>query len=138
MTLGGPPECPTRPFCQPGLEKTYGLQFKKFTALDAGGPLTKSALDSGAIDIGLVFSSDGSIPAKGYVVLQDDKHLQTADNIAPVIRDDKLTDKVRKALDSVSAALTSDKLAALNKQVDIDKADPAAVAQQFLKDNGLG
>ncbi|GAA4349659.1 glycine betaine ABC transporter substrate-binding protein [Angustibacter luteus] len=63
LVLGGPPECPQRPFCQPGLEKTYGLQFGSFKALDAGGPLTKSALKSGAIAIGLVFSSDGSLAA---------------------------------------------------------------------------
>ena len=137
FVLGGPSECPTRPFCQPGLEATYGLKFKSFASLDAGGPLTKSALDSGAIQVGLLFSSDGSIAAKGYVVLEDDKHLQTADNTVPVIRDDKVSDKATKALNKVSAALTSDKLAALNKQVDVDKADPAEVATTFLKDNKL-
>jgi len=137
MNLGGPAECPTRAFCQPGLQKTYGLTFKSFKSLDAGGPLTKSALDSGAIDIGLLFSSDGSIPAKGYVVLEDDKQLQTADNVVPVIRDDKVNDKAAKAIDKVSAALTSDILAGLNKQVDVDKADPAEVANTFLKDKNI-
>src|ERR1700738_5344280 len=77
MTLGGPPECPTRPFCQAGLQKTYGLTFKDFKALDAGGPLTKTALANGQIDVGLVFSSDGGIAAKNLLVLVDDKHLQT-------------------------------------------------------------
>jgi osmoprotectant transport system substrate-binding protein len=86
FTLGGPAECPTRPFCQPGLEKTYGAKFKAFKALDAGGPLTKNALADGNIDVGLVFSSDGGIPARGFVVLEDDKGLQTADNIIPVLR----------------------------------------------------
>ena len=61
LVLGGPPECPDRPFCQPGLEETYGLQFAKFTSLDAGGPLTKTALQQGAIAIGLVFSSDAAL-----------------------------------------------------------------------------
>jgi osmoprotectant transport system substrate-binding protein len=27
LTLGGPPECPTRPYCLLGLEQTYGLKF---------------------------------------------------------------------------------------------------------------
>src|ERR1700682_106433 len=53
MTLGGTPECPTRPFCQVGLEKTYGAKFKAFKALDADGPLTRAALTGGQIDIGL-------------------------------------------------------------------------------------
>jgi osmoprotectant transport system substrate-binding protein len=58
--LGGPPECPQRPFCQPGLEKTYGIQFGQFASLDAGGPQTKSALKSGTASIGLVLSSDAA------------------------------------------------------------------------------
>jgi osmoprotectant transport system substrate-binding protein len=61
--LGGPPECPQRPFCQPGLEKTYGLKVGQFASLDAGGPQTKNALKTGAITIGLVFSSDGALAA---------------------------------------------------------------------------
>jgi osmoprotectant transport system substrate-binding protein len=61
LVLGGPPECPTRPFCQPGLEQTYGIEFDGFVSLDAGGPLTKTALEQGRIQIGLVFSSDGSL-----------------------------------------------------------------------------
>jgi|tagenome__1003787_1003787.scaffolds.fasta_scaffold20786057_1 osmoprotectant transport system substrate-binding protein len=63
LILGGPTECPDRPFCQPGLEKTYGLTFDSFRELDAGGPLTKTALEQGQISIGLVFSSDGALAA---------------------------------------------------------------------------
>ena len=61
LVLGGPTECPTRPFCQPGLEETYGLTFDSFRELDAGGPLTKAAITQGEISIGLVFSSDGAL-----------------------------------------------------------------------------
>jgi osmoprotectant transport system substrate-binding protein len=63
LILGGPTECPDRPFCEPGLEKTYGLKFDSFRELDAGGPLTKTALQQGEISIGLVFSSDGALAA---------------------------------------------------------------------------
>ena len=61
LVLGGPPECPERPFCQPGLEETYGIDFDSFVSLDAGGPLTKTALKQGRIQLGLVFSSDGAL-----------------------------------------------------------------------------
>ena len=61
LVLGGPTECPERPYCQPGLEETYGLQFDGFRELDTGGPLTKAALQQGEISIGLVFSSDGAL-----------------------------------------------------------------------------
>lgn len=61
IVLGGPPECPERPFCQPGLEQTYALQVGEFVSLDAGGPLTKAALTGGEIALGLVFSSDAAL-----------------------------------------------------------------------------
>ena len=61
IVLGGPPECPERTFCQPGLEEVYGLQIADFTSLDAGGPLTKAALQQGQIAVGLVFSSDAAL-----------------------------------------------------------------------------
>jgi osmoprotectant transport system substrate-binding protein len=64
LTLGGPAECPTRPYCQVGLEQKYGLKFADFTALDTGGPLTKAAIQQGKVSIGLVFSSDGSLAKK--------------------------------------------------------------------------
>jgi osmoprotectant transport system substrate-binding protein len=61
ISLGGPPECPDRPFCQPGLENTYGLEFDDFLSLDPGGPLTKAAIRNGDVVLGLVFSSDGTL-----------------------------------------------------------------------------
>jgi osmoprotectant transport system substrate-binding protein len=61
LVLGGPPECPDRPFCQPGLEKTYNLKFDSFSSLDAGGPLSKTALKTGKVNITLVFSSDAAL-----------------------------------------------------------------------------
>lgn len=61
ISLGGPPECPERTFCQLGLEDAYGIKVTDFSALDAGGPLTKTAIRQGAIAVGLVFSSDGEL-----------------------------------------------------------------------------
>lgn len=59
--LAGPPECPQRPFCQPGLQQTYNIQFGLFKSTDAGGPITKKALTDGQATMGLVFSSDSSL-----------------------------------------------------------------------------
>lgn len=137
LTLGGPAECPTRPFCQAGLVKTYGLNFKAFKPLDAGGPLTKTALSNGDIDIGLVFSSDGGIVAKGFVVLQDDKQLEAADNVVPVIRQSVENQEVKDLLNKIDAALTLNDLTAMNKAADIDKQDPETLAQKWLKDHGF-
>jgi len=61
FVLGGPPECPKRPFCKPGLESKYGITFTGFKTLDPGGPLTKTAIKTGKVQMGLVFSSDSSL-----------------------------------------------------------------------------
>jgi osmoprotectant transport system substrate-binding protein len=137
LTLGAGPECPARPFCQPGLEKTYGLTFKTFRVLDSGGPKTMEALASGDIDVGLVFSSDGGVAARNLVVLEDDKKLQTVDNLIPAIRNDVVDDTIRKTLNKVSAALTTEDLIQLNKQADIDKADPETLARDWLTQHGI-
>jgi osmoprotectant transport system substrate-binding protein len=137
LTLGGPPECPTRPFCQQGLESTYGLTFQEFKALDAGGPLSKTALADGTVDVALIFSTDGAIADKGFVVLEDDKKLQNADNVVPVIQVDKATAEVKEILNGVSAKLTTEDLTGLNKRADIDREDPDALAEEWLKEFGV-
>ena len=136
MTLGGPPECATRTTCKVGLEQTYGITVN-FKPLDADGPLTRAALDHGDVQLARVFTADADLKDKGYVVLDDDKHFQQAGNITPVIRNDKLDDNVKELINKVSAALTTDKLIDLNKSVQVDKEDPKAAAQKFLKDNSL-
>ncbi len=140
MTLGGPPECPERPFCQVGLEQTYGLAFKDFKALDAGGPLTVAALQNGDIQVGLLFTTNGLIDANGWVLLEDDKNLQNAENVVPVVNEKIATEYgegLQKALDGVSAKLTTKELAALNKQVDVDLQDAADVAKAWATTNDL-
>src|SRR3954469_4051388 len=137
MTLGGPPEWPTRPLCPPGLEQTYGLKSKSFKALDTGGPLSKNALSNGDVDVALILSSDGAVQARNFVILEDDKHLQDADNVVPIIRTPKLNDEIKGIWNSISAKLTTEDLVAMNKKTDVDKEDPAAVADQWVKDHGF-
>ncbi|MGB7979317.1 MAG: ABC transporter substrate-binding protein [Candidatus Nanopelagicales bacterium] len=137
IALGGPPECPERPFCQPGLESTYGVSVDTFVPLDAGGPLTIQALNQGKVDVGLVFSSSGSVTANDLVVLADDKELQTAENIVPALHTPAVTDTITAALDSVSAVLTTDDLQTMNAAVEIDRKDPSTVASDYLTSKGL-
>jgi osmoprotectant transport system substrate-binding protein len=137
IALGGPPECPQRPFCQQGLESVYDVKVGKFVALDAGGPLTIQAVQQGKVDVGTVFSSSAAVSANDLVILTDDKGWQTAENVLPALNKAAVTDTVTKALDSVSQVLTTQDLQALNAQVEVDRLDPAAVATQWLKDKGL-
>src|SRR2546430_17469151 len=81
MTLGGPPECPTRPFCEAGLTSKYGLHFKAFKALDACAAVAKNALDRVEFGSGLMFSSDWDFSGGAYGQLVDDRHVQYSDNV---------------------------------------------------------
>jgi osmoprotectant transport system substrate-binding protein len=137
LTFGGPPECAQRPFCMPGLKKVYGILFDDFQALDVGGPQTIAALKADEVQIGLLFSTDPSVRQNGFVPLVDDKHLQNAENITPVIRTEKLNGEVRRLLDAVSARLSTEKVTELVGRVVIDKQNVAAVAKEFLTANDL-
>jgi osmoprotectant transport system substrate-binding protein len=140
LVLGAPAECPQRPFCIIGLKNVYGITFKDFKPLDAGGPLTVAALEGKQIDVGLLFTSDANIVAKNFVLLDDDKHLQLADNIAPVVRNallQKDDGTLKRLLNSISAKLSQAELNDMNKQVGVDKADSKVVAAAWLKKQGL-
>ena len=137
LTLGGPPEWKTRPTGVKGLEKLYGVKFKSFRALDAGGPLTVQALKNGQVDAANLFTTDPNVPANDFVVLEDPENLFAAENVVPLIAKSKVTDTVSQALNEVSANLDTETLAALLKRVVIDKEDAADVAADFLKEHGL-
>jgi len=140
LVLGGPPECPEREFCLIGLADVYGLDFKSFQPLDVGGPLTVAALDGGEIDVGLLFTSDGVIAAKGYVLLEDDKLLQPAENIVPVIRTETLDEydsDLSDLLNDVTSKITTAELSELNKRFSLDAEDADALAKEWLADKGF-
>ena len=138
LVIGGPPELKTRPAGLPGLKRVYGIgDFKEFKSLDAGGPLTISALKKGDIDVGRVFTSQGVIAAEAWVVLEEDKPRQPAQNIVPIGRKDKMTDQVKQALDALAPKITTEELTKLNAQVDVEKKDPESVARDWLSQQGL-
>jgi osmoprotectant transport system substrate-binding protein len=137
LTLGGPPECPQRPFCMTGMQSVYGMLFDDFVPLDAGGPQTVAALNSDEVQLGLLFSTDPSISRNGLVPLVDDKNLQNAENLTPVIRSEKLNREVRRLLDAVSARLSTEKMTELVGNVVIGGQSVAIVAGAFLTANGL-
>ncbi len=137
MTLGGPPECPTFAGCEPGLKKVYGLNFGSFKSLDEAGPLSVAALKNGEVQVVELFSSDGNVVSNNFVALTDNKHLEGADYIVPVIRKSVDSSGVRAALAGMDNALTTDAISKLNLDVTADKQQPAAVAETWLKSNNL-
>lgn len=137
LTLGAPPEFQTRADGIPGLKTTYGVTFKSFKKLDAGGPLTQNALKNGQIDAGDVFTTDPLIAKNQWVALADPKNLYTAQNVVPLINSAKASETVKSTLDAVSAKLTTDDLVQLNEKVSLDKQNPDTVAKAWLSTAGL-
>jgi osmoprotectant transport system substrate-binding protein len=134
LILGGPPECPQRPFCALGLKDVYGIEFKEFKPLDVGGPITVQAVLGGQVDVGLLFTSDPAIAVNGFVLLEDDKQLQLADNIIPVLRQEVLdaNPKVADLLNLVISRLTQEELTNLNKAATIDAKAVPDVARDWI------
>ncbi len=138
LVLGGTPECKTYALCQPGLEQTYGITFTGFEQTDLGGTQSVSKLKSGAVQLGEFLSSDGGVKANDFVVLEDDKQLQSVDNVVPVLGESVADDELMaEILDAVSAAMTTDDLISLNAAVSIDRKLPAQAATDFLTGKGL-
>lgn len=139
LVFGGPPECPQRLYCLQGLQRTYGLEFEAFVPTDAGGPLTRQALSAGQIDVGLMFSTDPRISAQHLAVLADDRGLQPAENVTPLLSRLTVTrhgQRLLDTLDAVSARLTTSTLRSLNGRVDMGL-DPRRVADEWLREQAL-
>jgi osmoprotectant transport system substrate-binding protein len=137
LTLGAPPDCPKADFCIPGMKETYGIEFGDFKALDFGGAKTVAAIDSGAVDVGELFSLDPTITDNGYTVLTDDKNLQAAGNFVPVVREEVASEELGALLDSVTTTLTDDNMRDMVGQVQVEHMDVEDVANQYLSDMGM-
>ncbi len=109
----------------------------EFRSLDAGGPQTIGALENGSIDIAELFTFTPAIAKNGWVTLEDDKHLQAADNFIPLINAEKDTDEVGAVIDAVTEKLTHDNVMDMVKQVSVDGKNPEDVADDWLKTNDL-
>ena len=140
LVFGGPPECPERPYCLQGLRRVYGLRFRAFAGLDTGGTLTRQALEGGEISAALLFTTDPAIRGQHLVVLADNRGLQPAENVVPVLQRataERYGTGLIAALNAVSARLSTPTLMALDAQVELDGLSPNVVAERWLRDQGL-
>jgi len=138
LTFGGPPECRDRPLCLKGLEDRYGLRFARFEAMPSR-QVTADVLESGEIDVGMIETTDASLMShRDLVQLEDDRGLQPAENVVPVMRRqvvDTYGPALVRLLDAVSAQLTTAELRGLNRQVVVDDQPPSGVAAGWLRDH---
>ncbi|AYN38814.1 ABC transporter substrate-binding protein [Streptomyces dangxiongensis] len=137
LVIGGSPEFQTRQQGLLGLKSVYGLDFKSFKALDAGGPLTLAALQKDAVQVADLFTTDPNISEEKFVVLQDPKNLFGFENVQPLVHKSTLSRKGVDALNAVSAKLDTATLLELDNQAQVQKKDPLDVAKAWLKSAGL-
>jgi osmoprotectant transport system substrate-binding protein len=139
MTFGSNAEFYSRPDGLPGWQKTYGFEIERDNVKRMDTGLVYQALKDRQVDSGVVFATDGRIPAFNFVVIKDDKNYAAPYNMTPVVRKE-IADKNPKlveALNALSAKLNNETMAKLNASVDVDKKTPEEVAETFLKQNGL-
>ncbi|MFC9684799.1 ABC transporter substrate-binding protein [Streptomyces sp. NPDC056948] len=137
LDFGGSPEFQTRHQGLVGLKSVYGLEFKSFKSLDAGGPLTQTALKMNTVQAADLFTTDPTIARDKFVVLKDPENLFGFQNVQPLVRKGELSKKGAAALDAVSAKLDTAALLELDAQVQLEKKDPLDVAKAWLKSAGL-
>ena len=139
VALAATPECPSRPFCKPGLEKVYKIKISKILPLGFDTLQVKQAVKSGKAQLGLVATTDATVSQFGLVVLTDDQHLQNADNLIPIVNSKVLADhpQIADAINPLASVLTTEDLANLNNQVDGQRKTVEDVAQAYLTSKGL-
>jgi osmoprotectant transport system substrate-binding protein len=119
LSIGGPPECPQRPLCLRGLQELYKLRFARFEPMPSRA-VTAAALETGEIDVGMIETTDPSLVGADLVQLADDRRLQPADNVVPVVRREVRAaygPPLVRLLNTISAQLTTAELSRLNLQV---------------------
>lgn len=129
-------EFATRPYGPEGLKSVYGVDGEVVPVEDSGGPLTVKALTDGTVDVADIYTSDPAIEANDLVVLEDPQSLILPQNVTPLVSASLEVGAVR-ALDAISAALTSDELRALNARSTTEELEAAPIATDWLKGKGL-
>jgi osmoprotectant transport system substrate-binding protein len=139
IKLGGPEDCAGRSDCQGGLETVYGFEITELVPLGFGSPQVKDAVTNGEVQLGETGTTDGTLGELGLTLLEDDKGIQPAQNLTPAVNAEFLADNpdLEDVFNALSAALTTEDLAEMNVQVDLERKKPEDVAQQFLEDKGL-
>ena len=139
LTFASNAEFYARPDGLKPLEEKYGFEFGRDNVKRMDTGLVYQALKERQVDVGLVFATDGRIPAFNFVVLKDDKGYFPAYALTPVVRKQVLdaNPKLAELLNGLSAKLDDQTMARLNASVDVDKKTVEEVAQNFLKQQGL-
>jgi len=139
LTLGGSPECPDRPYCLPGLRQAYGLGFAGFLPLGSEQQRV-TALRDGVVGAAVLDTTDGNLAVGDLVLLSDDRHLQPAENVVPVITERGMArygSQLADAVNAVSTQLTSQALLYMHWRVEVAGAGVMTEAHGWLERHGI-
>ncbi|MEU6981824.1 ABC transporter substrate-binding protein [Streptomyces sp. NPDC046324] len=138
VRLAAGDECVQRPYCAPGLRETYGIVVTGVDPKGVGTTQAKQAVQSGEDQMVLTTTTDATLDDFGLVLLADDKHLQNADHVVPVVNRSRAGgERVTSALGRLNAVLTTADLAHMNEQVDSWRRLPEDVARTYLQEKRL-
>ncbi|MGY5014284.1 ABC transporter substrate-binding protein [Streptomyces sp. 900105755] len=138
VRLAAGDECVQRPYCEPGLKKVYGIDITGIDPKGVGTTQAKRAVQSGQDQMVLTTTTDATLDQFGLVLLADDRHLQNADYVVPVVNRARAgSERVTKALGKLNDVLTTADLASMNQQVDSWRRLAQDVARTYLRDKGL-
>ena len=136
LKWGLPPECKTNPLCAPALKESYGIEPTSITPLEACSAQIATALNEKAIDVAELCTTQPDIARFDFVLLEDDKQSQPAENIAPLVRDEYLAkvdaEAFKKILNDESKQITTEALTCLGVKVAVEQQSIADVAKDWL------
>lgn len=138
VRLAAGDECVQRAYCATGLKKTYGIRLTGIDPKGLGTTPSKRAVQNGQDQMLVTTTTDGTLAQFGLVILADDRRLQNADHIVPVVNRSRAGGaRVRNALDQLNTVLTTKDLTSLNEQVDSWRRLPQDVAKNYLRSKRL-
>jgi osmoprotectant transport system substrate-binding protein len=139
VVLAAASDCQGRIECAGGLTDTYGIDITKILPLGYASDQTYQSVISGESQLGETSTTDGTLDSQGLLVLDDDQHIQPAQNLVPAVSTTFLAahPDVADVLNPLMAALTTDNLTDLNAEISVNREKPEDVAKKFLEDQGL-
>lgn len=139
IKLAAPADCEGRADCEKGLTEVYGIEISEIVPLDFASATMKDALKTGEVQLGETGTTDGTLEAQGFVLLEDDQGIQPAQNLIPAVNSEFLAEQpdVEEVLNELSSTLTTEDLGELNAQVDVERMQASEVATAYLEDKGL-
>lgn len=144
VKLAASAEFVNSPAALPKFQEVYGFtlspdQLVVLSGGDTAATIAAAAQQTNGVNAAMVYGTDGGIAPSGLVVLEDDKGVQPVYQPSPIIRKEVLDQypQIAELLKPVFEGLTLEVLQDLNGRVQVGGEPAAAVATDYLTQNGF-